>query len=178
MFLFIIYIHNELQCWSKSWNVSGYFILVILISVFGHQGASICLKIGKNRNIIIPVHNLHAQWIAILWQIMKSIWVQHFSHVDFCIWPPGGIDMSKNWRKSKYQHFSPIDYCNWPPGGSNMSKNWKKIIISSFLLIIYIHNELQSGSKSWNVSGYYISVILMSVFGHQGASMTKNWRKI
>ncbi len=99
-FLFIIYIHNELQSCSKSWNVSGYIISVILISVFGHQGASICLKIGKNLNIIIPVHNLHAQWIENLWQIMKSIRVQHFSHIDFCIWPPGGSDMSKNWKKS------------------------------------------------------------------------------
>ncbi len=87
-FLFIIYIYNELQSCSKSWNVSGYFISVILISVFGHQGASICLKIGRNLNIIIPVHNLHAQWIANLWQIVKSIGVQHFSHIDFCIWLP------------------------------------------------------------------------------------------
>ncbi len=26
----------------------------------------------------------------------------HFSNIDFCIWPPGGINMSKNWKKSKY----------------------------------------------------------------------------
>ncbi len=102
LFLFKIYIHNELQSCSKSWNVSGYLILVIVISVFGHQGASICLKIGKNLNIIIPVYNLHAQLIATLWQIMKSIRVQHFSHIDFCMWPPGGSDVSKFWKKSWY----------------------------------------------------------------------------
>ncbi len=63
-FLFIIYMHNELQTCGKSWNVSGYYISVILICVFGHQGASMCLKIGKNLNISIPVYNLHGQWIA------------------------------------------------------------------------------------------------------------------
>ncbi len=94
-FLFIIYIHNELKYCSSSWNVSGYLISVIFISVFGHQGASICLKVGTNLNIIIPVHNLHAQWIANLWQIMKSIRVQHFSHINFCIWPPGGTTCLK-----------------------------------------------------------------------------------
>ncbi len=71
-------------------------------------------------------------------------------YIDLCIWPPGGINMSKNWKKSKYhrfcsyftctmncklvanheiyrvQHFSHIDFCIWPPGGSDMSKNWKK----------------------------------------------------
>ncbi len=99
LFLFIIYVHNELKYCSSSWNVSGYFISVIFISVFGHQGASICLKVGKNLNII-PVHNLHAQWIANLWQIMKSIGVQHFPHINLCIWPPGGSDMSKNWKKN------------------------------------------------------------------------------
>ncbi len=148
-FLFTIYTHNEMQSCGKSWNVSGYFISLILISVFGHQGASICLKIGQNPNII-PVYNLHAQWIANLWQIMKSIRVQHFNHVDFCIWPPGGSDVYKNWKKSyiivpvhnlhaqwianlwqmmisiRVQHFSHIDYCIWPPGGSDMSRNWKK----------------------------------------------------
>ncbi len=71
-------------------------------------------------------------------------------------------------------HFSHIFFCIWPPGGSDMSKNWKTIIISSFLFIIYMHNELQSCSKSWNVSGYFISVILVSVFGHQGASICLN----
>ncbi len=109
----IVPVHNLHTQWiaileqiMKCIGVQMYFILVILISVFGHQGASICLKIGKNLNIIIPVHNLHAQWIANLWQIMKSIGVQHFSHIDFCIWPPGGIDMSKNWKISKYRSCS------------------------------------------------------------------------
>ncbi len=44
--------------------------------------------------------------------------------------------------------FTDIDFCIWPPGGSDMSKDWKKIIISLFLFIIYIHNELQYCSKS------------------------------
>ncbi len=61
---------------------------------------------------------------------MKCIGVLHFSNIDFCIWPPGGI---------------------------------------------YMHNELQTCGKSWNLPGYNISVILISVFGHQGAV---TWVKI
>ncbi len=95
------------------------------------------------------VHNLHTQWIEKLWQIMKSIRVQHFSHINFSI---------------------------WPPGGSDMSKNWGKIIISLFLFIIYIHNELQSCSKSGNVSGYYINIDFY-IWPPGGSGMSKNWKK-
>ncbi len=134
--------HNELQTCGKSWSLSGYNISVILISVYGHQGAATCLKIGN----VIPAHNLHAQWIANLWQIIKSIGLQHFSRIDFCIWPPGGSDMSINWGKKhiifpvhnlhtqwiailwqimkciRVLHFSNSDSCIWP-GGIEMSKN-------------------------------------------------------
>ncbi len=128
-FLFIIYIHNELKTCGKSSNLSAHTKL----GWPGWRwltGGHLCFwkleLLAKNHNIIVSVHNLHTQWIANLWQIMKSTRVQHFSHIDFCI---------------------------WPPGGSDMSKNWGKIIISLSLFIIYIHNELQSCSKSWNVSG-------------------------
>ncbi len=43
------------------YEISGYYISVILISVFGHQGAATCVEIGRNYNIIVPVHNLHTQ---------------------------------------------------------------------------------------------------------------------
>ncbi len=135
--------HNELQTCGKWWNLSEDNISVILICVFGHQGASICIKIGKKSKYHLAVHNLHIQWIAILWQIMKSIRVQHFSQIDFGI---------------------------WPPGGSNMSKKWGKVIISLFLFIIYIDNDLQTCGQSWILSGYNIAVILISVFGHLGAA--------
>ncbi len=32
--------------------------------------------------------------------------VLDFSNIYLCIWPPGGIDMSKNWKKSKYHSCS------------------------------------------------------------------------
>ncbi len=119
--------------------------------------------------------------------------VLHFSNIDLCIWPPGGINMSKNWKKSKYHRSCSYFTCTmncklvtnheiyqgttfqsyWflylATRGQRHVKNLKKIIIL-FLFIVYIHNELQNCGKSWNLSGYNISVVLISVFGHQGAA--------
>ncbi len=124
-----------------------------------------------------------------------QIRVQHFSHNDFCISPPGGIDMFKNWKKSKYhhsvhnlhaqwianlwqivksirvKHFSHIDFSICHQGAATSLKIGRNYIIVPVDNLAYIHNELQSCSNSWNVSGYFISVILISVFDHQGASI-------
>ncbi len=133
---------------------------------------------------------------------MKCIRVLHFSNIALCIWPPGGINMSKNWRKKIvissllfiiYMHselqncgklwnlsgynISVIDFCIWPPGGNSLK------IVTICNIIVPVHNlHTEWIANLWQIMKsirYNISVILISVFGHQGrgSDMSKNWKK-
>ena len=98
---------------------------------------------------------------------MKFTWVQDFRDIDYCIWPPGGLELSKNYlvhnlltyritnlskvmKSTSVQNFREIDSSIWPPGSSNcqeIKKSMKNKILF-FLFIIHLHNELQTCRKS------------------------------
>ncbi len=85
----------ELQTCGKSWNLSGYNISVILISVFGHQGAATSLKMGRNCQqadthiIVMMIFRFflifrHAYPLG--GQIQKSILMKWSTLIHFMIW--------------------------------------------------------------------------------------------
>ncbi len=102
---------------------------------------------------LFSVHNVHTQWIENFWQIMKSICTQRIGLIGFKMadwWPSLFVKNDTICQFSKFHHF---------------------------LFIIYIHNELKTCGKSWNLSGYNISVILISVWSPGGSDMSENWNK-
>ena len=66
----IIYLHNELQTCSSSWNLLRCKIPEILIFVFDHQGASNCQKLPK-------IHTAELSWPTGLWLNKKRLNLRH-----------------------------------------------------------------------------------------------------
>ena len=87
---------------------------------------------------------------------MKSIRVQNFRNIDFCIWPPGVLDLSKKW------------------------KNQRKIQISSLKLkkkLIFILHSLRYSEHVFPICGGQICItckINMSQYNQQCHRHTGN----
>ncbi len=116
-FLFIIYIHNELQSCSNSWNVSGVLHFGnIYFCIWPPGGIDMSKNWEKNINIIIPVHTLHAQWIAnYQGTTFQSCWFLNPSRRDKNIFPAHTHQFWGKWSRK-------INFWGWfdPPA-------WKKI---------------------------------------------------